>query len=174
MHRYFLSTRGFSIVGGLLLIAAFLASGCGGSSSSEDVTFKVGALSESEFISKADKICEEGHNNLQREFAALIKTTAQSIKNNGEKPSASDTEALRASAVNDVIVPIYTEMLEKIAGAGGPQANASQVEAFMEEAQQKLGDAEGEPDNAFKPIFFRDTATLARKAGLPACAESFG
>jgi hypothetical protein len=169
MDRYFLSTRGFLLVTGV--VVALLMAGCGGSGSGSEVSVETGPLTKAQFVEQADRLCEKSKAQLQRKFGALLKSSVALAKSTGAKPSAESLQTLHSDAVTTILIPTYGQMIDQISSLGAPSDDQEQVTAFLDAMQQALDEAEEHPSKPFNNVKFFDPFTkLAGSYGLTACS----
>jgi hypothetical protein len=171
MGGFFLSIRGFFLAAALG--AAVLAAGCGSSDSSSEtsetssekptpakIVVETGSLSKSQFIEKADAICQEGTKEWEQRFGNYLKG-----RNTGK--TKSEQEATAATIVNTIIIPTFEKEIERVSALGAPSGDEKQVTAVLVALQQ--GANEGSAD----PVAFISTAKTLTKASKLGQAYGF-
>jgi len=160
-------TQGFALVA-VVLLALFVASGCGGSDSSASaVTVETGSLSKAAFISKADTLCKATNARMLGEYGAYLK------KANPSSP-AEEKEAL-AEVVKDVVRPDLEDMIGEIGQLGAPSADAKKVSAILRTFERRLEEIGRKPVELTATAYpFEKVTRLAIAYGLIGCAQSLG
>lgn len=163
-----MKSRGFFALFALLALL-LAASGCGGSSD-DQVTVETGSLSKADFIAKADQICKAARTEFLAEFTKLVEA-------NKAVANGSDIEkkkALIAEMVDTILTPNVEGQVEQISKLGAPSSYAPEAEAFLGALQERLNEAQDDPNGiTTTPFPFKKAETTARRVGLNGCAESF-
>jgi hypothetical protein len=166
MAQYFLSIRAFFLVAAALA-ALLLANGCGGASASE-ITVQTGSMSKAEFIKRADAICAATRNQFTREFVALA-------QRNKSAKSRSEQEAVLVKLTEDVLLPNYEKLIDKLSTLGAPKGEVQEVTSLLNALQTRLDEIHAQPLELDKtPYPLAKPAKIAKTYGLIGCAESFG
>lgn len=173
MGQYFLSIKAFFVTAVAMTALLALASGCGGSDSSNasaggEITVETGSLSKAEFIERADKICETSQKQVIQEFFAYIKV-------NKRPSSKAGQEAWMGKLVDDVLVPNYEERIAEISDVGAPEGDEEKVAAFLNAIQERLGEVQEKPNELnTNPEPWAKPIKLATAYGFTVCAQAFG
>jgi hypothetical protein len=123
-----------------------------------------GAISDPEFVTQANEICEEGKKNSLKQLSAYVK------RHKGES-SGSGLGNLR-KAVQAVIIPGIADQVDELRAlevSGGDEAKVDEFLAAMEEGVENAEQAEGSSSAPFGQSF-KHSAELAHEYGLDACA----
>jgi len=161
-----LSTRGVFLL--LATLAALVsAAGCG-SSSSDEVTVQTGSLSKTEFIKKADAICEAA----RTEFLAKYSRYVEEHKSDIVDPQKKD-EVLN-DILDSILAPNVEGEIVQISKLGAPKDYAPEVAAFLNALQKRLDKAQENPDGLTTTTNpFVVAENVARRAAMNGCAGSF-
>jgi len=154
--------RGWLTVLAGVLALALVAVGCGGSGDSETAVAE-SSISKAQYVKKAEAVCEKGTEELEADFAALVRE-----KENVKKPSESDYLDL----LEKVVAPNISAEVEELREIDVPEGDASTVEAMLSARTESLSIAEGEPKSLIensKKVFGK-ASKLASEYGLKACA----
>ncbi len=155
--------RGFTVVAALSVVAAILASGCGGGS--DTVKIQTGTLSKAEFIEKADAVCIKGQERGARELSSYM--SKNHITLTGPLPNA-----VAAGLVGSVIEPTYQQEITEISELGAPNKDAKKVAAMLEAIEAGLAKAQRDPAGTLsRNELVPGAGELARAYGLKACGE---
>ncbi|MGA8217140.1 MAG: hypothetical protein WB771_01120 [Solirubrobacterales bacterium] len=129
--------------------------GCGGSSDSSTTT---AALSKSEFVAKADAICERGDKR--------IEAAAERYLGPGRP-----TRAQFVRFANAAVVPQTQQIVDGIRALDPPADVADTVDQMIADAQSVNDRLKADPEElASSEDPFADVNRLAKEAGLDACA----
>jgi hypothetical protein len=168
----------------LALVAAIavLVGGCGGGSDSTGTAGTGGgaeaksgngsaaeaasSLSKSEFVEKADAICNRDKRQGLAEMSTYVK------EKGAESASPQAKIALLREALQAVFLPKVQDQIDEIRALGAPQGDEQEVEAFLAALQEGLDAASkaATPTNALFGQSFKRSGELARAYGLTACA----
>jgi hypothetical protein len=147
-----------AVAGGLAL------AGCGGDDDESTTTtgasgasgvLGAAALTEDEFATQGNEICSAGDKDLDAAGQAL-----------GQNPSDADLEAY----VTDTLVPGIQAQIDAIRALPAPEATASDVETFLDDAQDQLDQLESDPSLVTDQDLFADVNAQATDLGLTECA----
>lgn len=155
-----------------VLVAAVIFAGCGsdsstnaaatdGASESTVSESSSGPLTKADFVKQANQICRSGTEEKEKAVLKVAKLATDS----GKPPSTQTVE----NVVNGVILPLYEEIVDQLAGLEAPEADQAQVEKMVSAYQADLGKAEAEPIKATKENLFRDANDLAEAYGIESC-----
>jgi hypothetical protein len=137
------------LVAGLLLATGLIVAGCG---DGDDDT-----LSKSEFIAKADAICEKGNKEIE----------AAPSPAGGDRPSQ---QALEQFAT-DTLIPNIQKQVNDIRALEPPEEDESQVDAILNSAQTSIDELKADPSKITDEDSFAEANKLARDYGLKVCGE---
>ena len=140
-----------------LAALAFAAAGCGGDDDEGTDTGATGAtggaavapLTEQEFVSQAEEICDDASAELQ------------------EQGTPSSPEELEGY-VTDTLVPTVQDQLDAIGALSPPEGQEDEVEAFLDSAEQELDAIQADPTSISEQSF-QETEQLAEEIGLDEC-----
>lgn len=151
-----------------LLTVAFLA-GCGssGSTASETTKGSEPAVAEkssddpskAQFLAQVEEVCEDGVTKKDEAVASAMK------KLGAVKPSSPDL----AKMVEQVVIPIYAEIIEQIDRLDAPEADRAQIENIVTEYEVALGAAERAPDKVVDQNLFVEAVKAAEAYGFYQC-----
>jgi len=143
------------------LLAVVSIVGCGGG---EDSSTATGTVSKAAFIKKANAICKQGIERMQRQIFAELKT-----KNGIRKPRPSEYEAL----VGKIIVPNVRTELRQLHALELPDGDEERIEAMIEALEEGLETAEDNPEAvaASSDAVFGIASRLAGEYGLTVCGS---
>ena len=140
------------------------SSGTSGSPSGKGAT-PSGGLSKTEFVKRANAICEKGKKQSLGKMQAYVKREA-----GGSKQAS---PALLVKAIKAVFIPGLETQIEEIRALGAPPGDEETVEAFLaslEEGVDAVNEASGGSAGAAFGQSFKRSGKLAREYGLNACA----
>ncbi len=164
MGGIFGGIRGFTTVAAFAVVAAILASGCGGGGS-DTIEIQTGSLSKAEFIEKADAVCTKGQERGGRELSSYM--SKNHITLTGPLPSA-----VAAGLFGSVIEPTYQQEITEISELGAPNKDAKKVAAMLGAIEAGLAKGQRDPAGAISRNELVPAAgELARAYGLTACGE---
>jgi hypothetical protein len=150
-----------------IVTTLLLATGCGGSGSSE-VTVQTGSLSKAKFIEKADAICKAA----RTEFLAKYTRFAESHK--AELTDPKQQEAFLSEVLESVLGPNVEGEVKRISELGAPSNYAPEVATFLNALERRLDEAHANPSGlTATPTTFKKAEDAARRAGMYGCSESF-
>jgi hypothetical protein len=139
--------------------------GCGGDDDESTTTSEgasgasgvlgAAALTEDEFATQGNEICSAGDKDLDAAGQAL-----------GENPSQDDLDAY----VTDTLVPGIQAQIDAIRALPAPEATSSDVETFLDDAQEQLDQLESDPSLVSDQDLFADVNAQATELGLTECA----
>jgi ADP-ribosylglycohydrolase len=153
----------------LLLLAAFVTAGCGGSGESSEITVPAGSLSKAEFVRKADAICEATRSRFAREYTALV----QKYQQQGGSSQA-ELKVVTDAIVKAALLPNYEKGIDEIVALGAPKGDEDEVAAFLNALRERLDEIEATPTKLASTITpFARVEKKAEAYGLTGCAESF-
>ncbi len=151
------------------LLLAFVATGCG-SSSSDEVTVQTGSLSKAEFIEKADAICEAARTEFLAKYTKFLEAH-KSVVNSADEEAKS---VLLSEILNSILAPNIEDQVTQISKLGVPQDFAPEVEKFLNALQGRMDKALDNPEGfTTTPTPFVQAENIARQATMNGCAESF-
>jgi hypothetical protein len=140
-----------------LAALAFAAAGCGDDDDEGTDTGATGAtggasvtpLTEKEFVSQAEEICDDGTAALQEE---------------GTPTSPDELEGY----VTDTLVPNIQSQLDAIGALPPPEGQEDEVESFLDSAEEELDAIQSDPSSISEQSF-QETEQLAEELGLAEC-----
>jgi NhaP-type Na+/H+ and K+/H+ antiporter len=135
-----------------LLAVGVLAAGCGGSD--DDST--TSSLTKSEWIAKADAICQAGN---QRDEQA-----AEQLFGNG-KPTAAELQQF----VTETAIPDTQRQIDELRALGAPSGDEDQVNKILDTVQADIDQAKAAGD--INDQTFADANALAKQYGLQVCGQ---
>jgi CRISPR/Cas system-associated endoribonuclease Cas2 len=143
-----------------VVVAAMLVAGCGGgddSSSSSSIT-------KEEFIAKADAICKEGTERMQKAIFVALKD-----KQSLTKLSQSEQEKL----VTTVIVPSVKREVKELRALGTPDGDDEKADAMISALEEGVETAESNPEavTSSSDVVFGISSRLATEYGLETCGS---
>jgi hypothetical protein len=146
---------------GAICTPALLATGCGGGGDGDTVT--VSSMSKSQYVKKADRVCEEGTKNSEVDFGVFLKEE-QSVKN----PTKADFVKL----VGTVVAPNVEAEVEELRELGAPRGDVGKVEAMLKAREESIAIAEEDPEAVIQNSekVFGKASRVAGEYGLKACA----
>jgi hypothetical protein len=134
-----------------MCMAGLVITGCGGSSET--------ALTKSQFVAQANKICREGENRRAKRVNELAEERAN------KKPSAASQDDI----VFDIL-SIYEETTGKLSELGQPKGEEEKVDAIVEAMEQAAERVRADPGSALTgDLPFRQANKLAEDYGLSSC-----
>lgn len=141
-----------TVAGAVLLLAALLIAGCGGSSDEP--------LTKAEFVKRGNEICLEATEKREKGVNKLT----ESFNPNG------DQEAFREKAVL-TLLPIYEETAEQIEDLPAPDGDQEKVDEIVSAMEAAAETVKANPQTAtVSNIPFREANQAAEGYGLNACA----
>jgi hypothetical protein len=165
------------------LIAAFFIVGCGSdesagvsrpdgdggavrdgnSASGDSPSGSREAISKSQFVLKADKICQ----------TMITETTydALPIRRREEAEPDFDPDAVETMLVSTILIPDLRDAVEQLEGLGAPPGDEEQIEKFLDATREAIDDAEADPEEVAKEAgpTFAEAEDLAEAYGLGVC-----
>lgn len=161
-----MTARGVLVL--LAALAALLAAtGCGGSDGGE-VTVQTGDLSKAEFVEKADAVCEAARAEFLAKYGKFLSA------HQGEPNDSQTQEKVLGELVESILAPNMEGEISRIGKLGAPEDFAPEVDKFLSALQQRLDEGLEDPRGlTATPTPFIAAETVARKAGMKGCSESF-
>lgn len=160
-----------------LALGAVLLGGCGADGGNTlakretagAVAVETGSLSKAQFVNRADAICDEGKNRLDKAFASYGQREVLT-------PSSSDAEKAEwaEKLLSNVLGPEWEGEIEEIGSLGAPTPDQSEIASFLAKFQRNLHQLEAHPVSFFEQSPFSETTQAARAYGLDGCAKSLG
>jgi malonyl CoA-acyl carrier protein transacylase len=150
--------RTFAILMGVLAVAA-IAAGCGGGDSSAE------SLTKAEFVKKANAICARLSGESQAELLAYIN---KNVKGSGNKAL---TKGQEEELVESLVVPSVNKQIEELDALGAPEGDEEQIDAFIEELESTVEEAEEETVGFTEERPFAEAEKLAREYGISECGH---
>lgn len=143
----------------VLLALALLASGCGGGDDGDSAA----ALTQAEFVRKAEAICEGTDRAQRAAFRAYAPKHAKTLS----------TAVGEEELITVVGLPAVLDEAEELKALGAPSGDEQEVEAFVVEIEKAVREAMKDPGSveARRGNPFSEAGKLARAYGLEACAE---
>jgi ABC-type Fe3+-hydroxamate transport system substrate-binding protein len=166
-----LSKRFIVVLASALAIAS-LAVGCGGgdstagdTSTANDASSDVPALTKAEFIAQGDAICTK---TLEKNSANVQAFLSENGLGEGEAPSPEQEEEL----VSTVILPQFQAVAEELGKLGPPEGEEAEVEEIVTGIEDAVAEGEDDPSGVIgggDP--FEDVNEKAKELGFKSCAE---
>jgi hypothetical protein len=150
--------RGVLVAGAI--VVALAVAGCGGGSDSSSST---GSISKEQFVVKADAICRNGTERLQKAiFAAL--------KNPRDLTKVSTAEQVKI--VTTAMVPNVSREAKELRALGVPDGDEEKVDAMITALEEGVETAERDPRvvTQSSDAVFGISSRIAGEYGLKACA----
>jgi hypothetical protein len=135
-----------------LLAVGVLAAGCGGGD--DDST--TSSLTKSEWIAKADAICQQGNQEIEQ--------AAQQQFGN-QRPSAAELQQFATGTA----LPNTQTQVDKIRALGAPSGDEDQVNEILDTVQADIDKAKAAGD--IENSTFADGNALAKQYGLKVCGQ---
>jgi CRISPR/Cas system-associated endoribonuclease Cas2/predicted small secreted protein len=144
-----------------VVVAAMLVAGCGGG---DDSSSSSGSITKEEFIAKADAICKEGTQRMQKAIFVALKD-----KQSLTKLSQSEQEKL----VTTVIVPSVKREVKELRALGTPDGDDEKADAMISALEEGVETAESNPEavTSSSDVVFGISSRLAAEYGLEACGS---
>lgn len=182
----------------VVLILAAVAAGCGDeeSSSSEqgttsatdtasvpssdstektgdDTGEQTGSVSKSQFIARADAICQKSRERFEAKFLSLANQAEAAESVRKEIPRQKEEEN-QTKLVTTVLVPTYEDQTEQIRALGAPKGGEEAVASFLRATQDALDEASTEPIEYLgqQGQKFSEATELASAYGMSVCAQT--
>lgn len=137
---------------GLTVAAALIVAGCGGGGDDSSTS----SLSKSEWIAKADAICQQGNQEIEQ-------AARQQFGN--QKPTAADVQQFATQTA----LPNTQSQIDKIKALGASSGDEDQVNKFLGAVQADIDKAKAAGD--MENSTFADANALARQYGLKVCGQ---
>ena len=138
----------------LLLSMTALVAGCGGDDDGDGAD-EPAAVSKTDFVTQANKICAEGNE--------VISSAATEIA--GEPTDEQITEF-----ADEVLVPNIQGQHDDIEALGAPEGDEDEVQAILDALQEGIDTVEADPSTITSSDPFGDASQLAGDYGLEECA----
>jgi ABC-type lipoprotein release transport system permease subunit len=135
-----------------VLALAVIGAGCG----SSDDDSGTSSLTKSEWIAKADAICQQGNQEIEQ--------AAQQQFGN-QKPSAADVQQFATGTA----LPNTQTQINKIRALGAPSGDEDQVNKILDTVQADIDKAKSAGD--IEESTFADGNALAKQYGLKVCGQ---
>lgn len=144
--------------------AVALLGGCGGGST----TVTTGSLSKEAFVKKADAICTNGNERMQKGFSTYLRKNKKSIIAL-RHPSRADYEGL----IGGVLVPNLEREIKEIRALGAPAGDEKRIEAIFAAWEEGIEVAENDPAAVkhSSEAIFGVGSRLAKEYGLEVCGS---
>jgi hypothetical protein len=134
MTQTFLSKRLLHLVAPLAAVV-LLFSGCGdddetsaGANGGGPVSVETNSLTKAQYIERADEICLEEEKGLEKLAAGFFRSP----------PSTTNPSEQASALVNQVLIPGYEELIERLASLGAPAGDEKEVSAFLTALQRSV------------------------------------
>jgi ABC-type lipoprotein release transport system permease subunit len=135
-----------------VLALAVIGAGCG----SSDDDSGTSSLTKSEWIAKADAICQQGNQEIEQ--------AAQQQFGN-QKPTAADVQQFATGTA----LPNTQTQINKIRALGAPSGDEDQVNKILDTVQADIDKAKSAGD--IEESTFADGNALAKQYGLKVCGQ---
>jgi ribulose kinase len=144
----------------VLVGAALMISGCGGSSS----------LSHAELVKEAAAICSKVSEQNFKQFQALV---TKNVKAFTKSPSSPEAKEVIGVGVATITVPLLQDATKEIEELDVSSEEEDEVEAFTTELKKAIKAAEEDPDgeDATQGLLYPEVHKAAREAGLKKCTS---
>jgi hypothetical protein len=141
------------------MVVALVVAGCGGGSSSSGPT-----ISKAVFIKKADAICKESIERIEKSFVAYLRKSGGGIH-----PGKAAEEEL----VGKALVPSVKREVRELRALGAPSGDEDRVDAIIGALEEGVETAESDPKavTASSEVVFGIASRLAKEYGLEACGS---
>lgn len=152
------------IISGLIvgLVAVFLVTGCGDSSSATEEPPQDKPIAKAAFLKQANRICKA---TIDKVVAGILPVLEKE-----EKKPGSDRAAVEVKLVSTVAVPELRAEVEKIEALGSPPGDEDQVSAILDSIVELIEKAEENPETLVGTNkAFAKPANLAERYGLSTC-----
>jgi len=150
----------------LLVIAlALAAAGCGDDDDSSSSTTTTTALTKTEFIREANRICKQQDKKIERASQQFFADAP-----NDEEPPPKEV----AQFGEKTVFPAIQDEIDRVEALGAPAGDEDQVKAMLDAAKSGLADLEAHPDQLEKggiASSFEEYQKLASAYGLDECAS---
>lgn len=166
MQQVLLIKRSFLVI--FLVLAGLLVAACGDEDSSGDegsagVSVETGSLTKSEFIQRADEICQESEEAREELISDYLKSFAANPSNDSERAQAE-------TLVNSVLAPAYREQIDGISALGAPAGDEDEISAFLTSFQKSLEEGEAKPLEFVRSLeLFNEGVRLSNAYGFEVC-----
>jgi hypothetical protein len=143
------------------MVVALVLVGCGGGG---DSSSSASSISKEEFITKADAICKQGTERLQKAIAGLLRKQPNITK---------VTKGEQEKIVATVMVPSVSREARELRALGVPEGDDEKVDAMITALEEGVETAEQDPVAVTKSsdAIFGITSRIAGEYGLTACAS---
>jgi len=125
-----------------LLVIVVSLSGCGdddgGTAEGSEVTVETSSLTKAQFIDRADSICQQSEEKLEKVIGNFLKSFTAN-------PAQASVDAQAATLVNTVMVPSYEKLIEELRALGAPSGDEQEVSAFLTSLRESLEAGEEQP-----------------------------
>jgi len=150
----------------LLVIAlALAAAGCGDDDDSSSSTTTTTALTKTEFIREANRICKQQDKKIERASRQFFADAP-----NDEEPPPKEV----AQFGEKTVFPAIQDEIDRVEALGAPAGDEDQVKAMLDAAKSGLADLEAHPDQLEKggiASSFEKYQKFASAYGLDECAS---
>lgn len=157
--------RGLIALVGVAL--ALVVAGCGGGSSSSDPN----AISKEAFTNKADAICQQGNERMQKDLTSALASVKNEKRIIGiiKHPSKADYELV----INKVLIPNLEWEIKEIRKLGAPSGDEDRIEEILKALEEGIETAEDDPQAVISSsdAIFGIAARLAGEYGLTTCSS---
>ncbi|MGN6663609.1 MAG: hypothetical protein ACTHK6_05315 [Solirubrobacterales bacterium] len=143
-----------SMIWGALLIAAVLATGCGGGSATS-------AISQKQFIAQANTICKKGEAEESRRFKEAEEKypTHKRVK-----------AALRNKVLTWIFVTPYEKTIANLKSLGAPAGDEAKVAAIIHAMEKAKTAVKADPTQVLtNSTMYEEANELASEYGLESC-----
>ncbi len=147
---------------GLVLLSA----GCSdeessGESAGNEIVVEVGSLTKSQFLKRANAICQETQTNMRNRFFAYLRDAEVTLQNQ---------DAQLDKVMQTIIVPSYEQQIDQIRSLGAPSGDEDEISAFLNAEQKGVEKGEERPAKFIQDSLLLSKATkLAVAYGLDKC-----
>jgi hypothetical protein len=146
----------------MAFLSLLSVAGCGDDASSKES--QNASLSKPQFVRQADALCQRAKSRFQAEYTRVLREN-----------EATESEQRLATELVDVVIPIYSDLIDEIESLGAPAGDEQEISAFLDALQVRLDYADASPTQFVGSLHpFAEATKQAKAYGLNECAKSFG
>jgi hypothetical protein len=142
-----------------------------GSTSTSEGGGETAVISKAGFIEAADAACARGKEQVETEFAEYLKEN--NIKKIGESGESKAEAEARMAEVVIAAIPTLQQQLKEIQVLGIPDGYESQINAYIDAAEEAIRKGEEDPQAMFTSAqkLFAASDKLADEIGFKVCGQ---
>jgi hypothetical protein len=148
------------VVAGAMLGLVFGCGGSDGGSTSEATA----TVDKAQFLKKVNRLCAQTENKKYKEIGVAFRRAAKGKK--FKEPTQEDLELVTVQ----VIVPVYSEMMEKLSAMPAPAGQEDEFSTMVAKFESDISRTREEPKRYLEGVAFTEGDKAAETLGLQKCS----